>query len=122
NYGAELSESERYDESIAILKQASKYFNHIDLYIFLGRNYEKLADYENAKKCYQYASLMIPNRFVPKYLLAKLYMLKGDCLQAGIVANEIIAMPVKVDSRTVSLIKKEMQIFLQNQPSHYEGC
>jgi len=115
NYGAELSEARMYRKSIFILNIAKQYFNHIDLYIFLGRSYEGAGDYKEAERCYRYASLMIPNRFVPKYLLAKLYIREGDTVKAIETAKEILNTQVKVRSSIVTGIRKEMEDFISVQ-------
>jgi O-antigen polymerase len=115
NYGAELSEAGKYAESIAILNEAKKHFNHIDLYAFLGKSYEGKGDFKKAEDSYRYASLMIPNRFVPKYRLVKLYVAHGDVDKAITLATEILDMPVKVKSTTVEKIRREMKNFIDSK-------
>lgn len=109
NYGAELSEAGLHHESIPVLEKTKQYLNHIDLYIFLGNSYKATGQYEQAEEAYLHASYMIPNRFVPKYLLVQLYKEQGKTDEALAFAKKIDSMEVKVNSSIVSAIKREMK-------------
>lgn len=109
NYGTELSEAGFHEESIKVLDEVRFQFNHIDLHIYQGINYQKVGDYEKAQEAYKYASSMIPSRFYPKYLMANLYLEIGQTEKALALAKVIIATEPKVPSSTVWEIKEEMQ-------------
>jgi len=58
--------------------------------------------------------IMLPNRFYPKYLLAKLYAASGNMEAAVRMAEELLAKKVKVGSRAIDEMKKEMQILIDS--------
>ena len=120
NYGAELSDANRFEESIEILNEARMLFNHIDLYMFLGNSYKGAGAYDQAEASYKHAISMIPNRFYPRYLLAILYRDTGQQAAALTVAREIIDMPVKVPSRIVNKVKSEMDKLIRDYESVHE--
>ena len=57
---------------------------------------------------------MNPNRFFPKYLLAKLYDETGQKEKAAATAYELLHKEVKVWSTAIEEIKKEMEKVYQN--------
>ncbi len=109
NYGAELSEANRYQESIRVLERTRWLFNHIDLHMYLGKSYQGISNYKKAEKAYLHAAHMIPHRFYPRYLLATMYDSIGRREDALQTARQIVDMPVKVPSQTVENIKAEME-------------
>ncbi len=83
-------------------------YNQYDLYLLLGDTYEKINNIKLAEQNYLFASYMIPNRFIPKYHLVRIYIKEGQNEMSKKIANEIINMPVKVSSKQVDFIKREM--------------
>lgn len=118
NYGAELSEAGRYEQSVRILREAQRLFNHIDLHLYLGNSYQELGEYQQAERAYQHAMHMIPHRFYPRYRLAILYEKTGQRAAAVATARQIMNMPVKVPSTTVANIKADMKRLID---SHAAG-
>lgn len=114
NYGAELNYIGKWDKSIVLLKECANFYNDIDLQLLLADNYTQLKQYPKAEKCFQLASEMIPNRFIPLYRLAKLYQETNRVKEAKTIANEIINKPIKIISPDVSIIKTEMEELLNN--------
>lgn len=121
NYGAELSEAGFYKQSIPILTKAKTKFNHIDLYIFLGKNYEALSLYDSAETSYFHASTMIPGRVFPKYLLVRLYMKQEKLAKALALAKEIVKMDIKIQSPVTASIKSEMKTLVERQQKKTDG-
>lgn len=109
NYGAELYETGRYNEAASVLVAAKKYFSHINLYLYLGKAYENLGQYDEAIQTFKYVTYMVPNRFYPNYFLAKSQYKKGDYIQAKICAVNTLKMPVKVASNDIIAIQEEMR-------------
>lgn len=112
NYGSELCEAGEYIKGIIVLKEAIPYFGHNDLYLNLGDAYVETQDYTSAETAYRHSALIVPNRFIPKYQLAKLYIHQYDSAKADSIAWKIIEMPVKVTSPVVQQIKLEMSHWL----------
>lgn len=112
NYGAELYETGRYEESLHMLQQAAKYFNHTDLHLYLAKAYERNNMPEQAISTYRALIDMVPGRFYPRYFLAKCYVGSGNMEMASATARQILSMPVKVPSNEVTRIKEEMKQLL----------
>lgn len=113
NYGAELYEMGRYAKALKILEMARGRFTHINLYLYLGKTYERLGNYEQTNACYQYLIDLVPNRFYPRYFLAKLEFDAGHLEASKRNAMAILVMPVKIPSNDVTVIKEEMRSLIQ---------
>jgi len=113
NYGSELLDIDTL-EGVKILEEATHYLSDNDLYVYLGDGYRKLKNYTKAEECYQLSSWMVPCKFFPRYQLFKLYEEMGKNEDASIIAMEIADMPIKIQSKTVTLIKKEIRNWLKN--------
>lgn len=119
NYGAELNVSGHYEKSIEILKECQKKFNDYDLQIILADNYNKIDKPEMAIQTYEYASCMIPCRFIPLYQIFKTYKQTGQQGKAIQYANKIISKEVKIPSITVTSIISEAKQFLKKHKSTF---
>ncbi|OZI07713.1 hypothetical protein BWI93_13185 [Siphonobacter sp. BAB-5385] len=94
-----------YPGAISLLNQATAYSSHYDLYVLLGECYEKLNSLSEAESAYLKSSLLVPKLFYPRYRLMMLYTNQQDDAQALKLANKIIEMPIKIDSKLVREIK-----------------
>lgn len=108
NYGKALSEAEKPNNAIAILKQAEKSYPNTIVYTAIGNSYKALNLYTKAEQAYLYAWYMNPSRFYPKYLLVRLYNENGQKEKAVNVANELLHKRIKVESEAIREIKAEM--------------
>ena len=72
-----------------------------------------------AEKAYLHAWQMIPSRFYPKYLLAKLYDETGQKDKAVKVAQELLNKNVKIDSRAIEKIKQEMRTIVEASKNNF---
>ncbi|MEJ7829171.1 MAG: O-antigen ligase family protein [Segetibacter sp.] len=108
NYGSLYIEKGKINEGLKLLEKAKQKYNQYDLYLLLGDTYEKTSQLRMSEVNFSYASYMIPNRFVPKYRLVKLYIRENQTAKALQLVNKIILMPVKIPSPQIDFIKQEM--------------
>lgn len=108
NYSAELFQTERYKESLAIAMECHRHWADYDVELLLGDLYEHLEQPREAEECYRRASYMCPSRFVPLYQLVLLLKKEERLVEANQIACEIINKPEKIRSPIISLIKREM--------------
>ncbi|WP_396603279.1 O-antigen ligase family protein [Algibacter sp. R77976] len=114
NYGKALSIYKEDKKAIQILEQAKRHLNTTIIETALGDAYKNLNQYKEGEAAYNHAANMIPTRFYPLYLLAKLHESKGDTKNAIIMANTILSKDVKVPSTAVKEIQQEMKELIQN--------
>jgi hypothetical protein len=93
NYGKALSMAEKHPEAVSVLQQAAKYYPNTVVYTALGDSYKKLGQTTQAETAYLHAWHMVPSRFYPKYLLAKLYEETGQHEKAVATAKNCLAKP-----------------------------
>nr|WP_320153949.1 O-antigen ligase family protein [uncultured Draconibacterium sp.] len=108
-YGKALEMAEKPDSSIFLLNRSKEYLNNTISYTTLGNNYKTLGKTQEAEQAYLHAWHMIPSRFYPKYLLAKLYDESGQKDKAVSIAKELLNKEIKINSKAIEEIKKEMR-------------
>lgn len=117
NYGKALSMAGKHEKAIEILDEAQDYLSNTIVYTALGDSYKASKQYKLAEQAYRHAWYMIPSRFYPKYLLAKLYDETGQQVKAVAIAKELLNKEVKIESKAIEEIKEEMrEIISQYQP------
>lgn len=116
NYGKALSMAGKHEKAIEILDEAQDYLSNTIVYTALGDSYKALAQYKLAEQAYRHAWYMIPSRFYPKYLLAKLYDETGQQAEAVAIAKELLNKEVKIESTAIEEIKEKMREII----SHYQ--
>ena len=109
NYGKALSMAGKHEKAIEILNEAQDYLSNTIVYTALGDSYKALGQYKKAEQAYLHAWYMIPSRFYPKYLLAKLYNETGQQAEAVAIAKELLNKEVKIESTAIEEIKEEMR-------------
>ena len=110
NFGAELHHIKHYNESLTVLEECQSMLNDYDVQMLIGDCLQNKGDTIEAIEHYNYAGKMVPSKFLPQYYIMKLYMEKGDTLNAVTTANEILTKDVKVDqSKVVQRIITEAQ-------------
>lgn len=109
NYGKALSINKQDEKAIQILEQAKKHLNTTIIETALGDAYKGEKQYKEAEIAYTHAANMIPGRFYPLYLLAKLYEVSNEKEKAVAMANNILNKEVKIPSRAIKEIKQEMK-------------
>ncbi|MCF0061349.1 O-antigen ligase family protein [Dyadobacter chenwenxiniae] len=105
----------KYDESIQTLNKA-----HVLRYdpftsSTLGINHQHLGQFDIAEKHINNSLRMIPNRMYPRYLLAKLYLAKGDFEKTDSMAKDILQMPIKIESEATRQMKLEAKFLLADK-------
>jgi O-antigen ligase len=108
-YGHSLNKVGEHERSNGILRQGAKLSNDPMFHNVMGNNYLALNEYERAEKSYETAYHTVPGRIYPLYLLAKLYIEKGDHVKALDMCRKVIAFRPKVHSSAVSEIKAEIK-------------
>ena len=116
-YAKSLSMEEKYPEAIALLNQSTGYYQDEVTGIILGNCYQELGEYDKAEKQYRLAANMVPHKFYPLYLLAKLYNESGETEKATAIAKEILNKKIKVPSKAIEEIKAEMQQLINDNAS-----
>jgi tetratricopeptide (TPR) repeat protein len=115
NHAAELHEAKEYERSIAVFERCARYYNDMDVQMLLADNYKETGKLPEAEQHLKMAVAMCPARFMPLYELVKLYGDAGRRDEALASAKKIIDKDVKVSSSTVSAIKKEMRLLIEEQ-------
>lgn len=116
-YGKSLSLEEKYPEAIDILIQATNYYNDEFSGITLSYCYQAIGEYAKAEEQYKLAANMVPHKFYPLYLLAKLYHATGQTTKATTIAKIILRKEVKVPSKAIDEIKAEMHLLIDTKAS-----
>ena len=102
-------EAKEYEKALEAALECRKYWADYDLELMIGENYQEQKDFISAEKYYKNASMMCPSRFTPLYQLFKLYKQFGENIHAYETAEMIINKPVKINSMTIRMMKREME-------------
>ncbi|TKG94491.1 hypothetical protein EYV94_11105 [Puteibacter caeruleilacunae] len=116
-YGKALCMAKEYRKAELILTRSRDYLNNTILYTALGDCFKEQKEFERAEDMYNKAWHMVPNRFYPLYLLAKLYDEIGDEQKAVRTAKLVINKKVKIQSTAVDEIRTEMTQIIEKYAS-----
>jgi len=108
NYGAELYNHKKYQESSEKLELATRYYSSYELYCYLGNSYEARGLYKRAENAYIEACNISPHMIYPKFLLFKLYKrakMKKRIIETG---ELIVRYPLKIQNPTAIQMKEEV--------------
>lgn len=108
-YGHCLSKTGKYEQSNIIMHEGAERSSDPMFWNIIGKNHQAMGDYKQAEKCFQYASLMVPHRLYPIYLLANLYFESNDIEKALQTAHRVIEKRPKVMSAAIDEMKAEMK-------------
>lgn len=112
-YGKANYMAGKFKEAKSILENAQNKFPNTVLYTSLGDTYKALKEYGKSEEAYCMANNIIPHKFYPKYLLAKMYFETNQLPKALKLANELIEKQAKVESKAVAEIKEEMREMIE---------
>lgn len=118
DYGLTSLLSGDYNRSVAILEQSRALTSDPFLYSNLAEAYQKLKKYEMAEKMYLRSINMIPYRLYPRYLLAMMYVEKGDIDSATRCADEALKIKIKVNSALTNEIRILLKDLLVNRKTN----
>ncbi|QZE15543.1 O-antigen ligase family protein [Halosquirtibacter laminarini] len=113
-YGKSLQMNEEYDEAKQILLHASSLRSDPILSMTLGQCYQQIGEIKQAETLYWDSWYMIPHKFYPKYLLAKLYQYTGEDKQFVEIANELLSKKMKVKSKAIEEMRNELIGMINN--------
>ena len=99
------SERRRMDEFQQIIPNS-------ETYVFLGKYYKRIGEWESAEKILRTATDMVPARMLPQYNLWILYKEKGDTAKAIDMAHRILSQTVKVNNSFTINARREVEEFL----------
>lgn len=114
NYGKTLVMAQQNNKSVQILKEAKLHLNNTFIETYLGDSYKAIKQYDKAEIAYQRAFNMIPSRFYPLYLQAKLFEESGNEEKAIVMAKTILQKEIKISSTAIKEIKAEMKNIIKN--------
>jgi len=112
DYGTALLLAEEYTHAAKILEASVPYCNNANTQMNLGVVNYYLEKFAYSESSFAKASKMLPNRLLPKYRLAILYIKTKQLAKAQKTAISILKQPVKVQSKITDSIRKSMRIFL----------
>lgn len=110
DFGKTLRESERYNDSNAILRQGTSISNDPMFYILMGNNYRDMQQNDYAETAYLKAFAIMPNRIYPLYQLMMMYHDNGETAKAKDAAQKIIRMKPKIRSRATDEMKEKAKV------------
>ena len=113
NYGKACSMAAEHKQAVKILKRAENFSPNTLVYTALGDSYKALGKIDKAEQAYKKASFILPARFYPRYLLAKLYDGTGQNQKAIHVATKILNKKIKIQSTAIEEIKTEMKEIIE---------
>jgi tetratricopeptide (TPR) repeat protein len=102
------------DAAVEKYKNALVFSSNPDLYMEMGNCLSRRLRYDEAIQAYTIASSIEPHRFAPKFGLMKIYGFAKDTLHANAIAQQIVDMKPKVESKKVANYKKEAKKVLEN--------
>lgn len=115
NYGKALSLENKNEKAIEILQRAKQHLNTTIIETTLGDAYKKNKQYKKAEKSYVKSYDMIPVRFYPLYLLAKLYEESDQREKAVETAKYVLEKKVKIPSTAIKEIQLEMKKIISSK-------
>ncbi|MEP6951378.1 MAG: hypothetical protein ABI863_18965 [Ginsengibacter sp.] len=94
--------------AIKILEASKQFYVSYRSFLSTADAYYQSGNIAGAISNLDILSNMIPNKFYPKYELAKLYYKSGDTIKGDPMARLILSMPVKKLSSDVNDMKNEI--------------
>lgn len=108
-YGRALNKCGDYREALCCLQKSLSFQASYQTCIELGKSFEGCKQYTQAELYWQRAGKMIPVRFLPDYLSARMYFTLGDTVRARRIAQKTLRKPIKTKSPEIRFIFKELR-------------
>ncbi|MDR6783225.1 O-antigen polymerase [Pedobacter africanus] len=118
DYGTALVLSGDYKKALKILEEALPYCNDVNLQMNIGLANYYLKQFKTAELAFANASNMLPNRVLPKYRLATIYVRTRQYVKAQKIAKVILDQPVKIKSKITDSVRHVMEILI-NSPEKF---
>jgi O-antigen polymerase len=112
-FGDAYLKMKQYGSALAQYLQGLESSSNPDVLFKCGYCYQQLRRYDSSQYYYTLVENMQPYKFGPRVALLKLYQQQGDGPLIKKEAEEIVAMPVKVESNEVTNIKSYAQKILE---------
>jgi len=109
SYSTILFNENKYKDVINLLENPKNPLMYPSVYLNLAQSYFRIGNYEKAEKYFLHAANMVPNKFYSKYLLVKFYYHTKQFDKAYKLSYKIMKMKIKVPSKTVLKIRKEVE-------------
>lgn len=120
-YGAFLNRNQYHAAAVEALEEATRHYPSYQLTVELGKSYEALGEYDNADRAWQQAAGMVPHKFTPGYLRAKMYIKTGHTTPAHKLANDLLRKKAKRITPGLHLILREMREILQTDTNQLKS-
>lgn len=111
--GTFLNRNGNYTAAVKVLEKATSHYPSYQLTVELGKSYEALGEYDKAGQAWERAADMVPHKFTPGYLRAKMYMKTGQTALARQLAADLLHKKIKRVTPELHLILREMREILQ---------
>ena len=113
-YGQALSQTDRYEDSIAVLREVLQSVSAPVIYNIIGKNYQAMGEYKLAEQNFRKAHYMTPSLVYPNYLLANLYHEMGLHDKTLQCARQVITQKPKKESKETQEMKAQMESLIKS--------
>lgn len=103
-----------YNEALRCVLNASVYTSHPSVFITIANCYDKLGMKDKAVPYLIKGKFMLPHNLSIRLQLMESYERIGQTSEAYSIAQEIIGMPVKIETKKSIRIKKKAQLYLNH--------
>lgn len=114
SYAFALAQAGKYVKAQKLIGECERYVADYDVQLLKGDIMAKLGCYDSAENAYENAHYMCPSRLTPLYELCHLYIIAGMREKALSKRQELLMMPIKVNSEKACRIKQEIEILKIN--------
>jgi O-antigen polymerase len=113
HYGDAYLKMKKYGPALSQYLQGLETSSNPDLMLKCGYCYQELGQSDSSQYYYTLVEYMEPYKFGPRMALLKLYRQQGDTVMTRRTAEEIVDMPVKIESDEVAGIKNYARKMLE---------
>jgi O-antigen ligase len=115
DYAQILGADKNYYAAIKISEESRDILPTPSIYERLGLLYNNAGIPDSAENNFKEASMMVPGKFGPKYMLFNYYKSTNNLKQQRKLANDILGMNIKVPSMEVDMIRNDVKMFLKKK-------
>ncbi len=111
---------ENWQQGINAAQKAQNYQGGQILNIILGDAYTGLGKYNEAEEAYRHASTIIPHKFYPMYLRAKMYHKSKQHDKAAKLIQELLNKKIKIKSTAIQEMRDELTDIINQREKEQE--